>query len=259
MDINDRVKALMETLRLRDALEILDGVLPLSDGKRIAALRLVEVLLTEEVDRRRERRIERRLKDAKFPDRPTLETFDFDFQPCIERDLVMDLATLGWVERREDLLLIGQSGVGKSHIGKALCLVACAHEHRVLYTTCANMLQDLHAALADGTLRQRLKRYTKPALLMVDDLGYDPIEQEIAREGQLLYKVLEARHLNASTIVASNLSIDLWPDYLGDKFLTIALLDRLLFRSTTITIEGPSYRLAQNAKRNANQSTPPKP
>ena len=125
---------------------------------------------------------------------PTLQTFDFDFQTGIDRALVMELATLTWVDRHEDLVLIGQSGTGKSHIAKALCLIGCTQQRRVLYTSCATMLADLFASLADNTLNEALKRYIRPRLLLIDDLGYDPIEQDHAREAQLLYKVLEARH-----------------------------------------------------------------
>ena len=113
------------------------------------------------------------------------------------------------------------------------------------------MMLDLHAALADGSLRRRVKRYTSPELLLIDDLGYDPLEQEHAREAQLLHKVLEARHGKVSTIVTSNLDVDAWATYLGHPKLTIALLDKLLFRATAIRIEGPSFRLDQHKKRQA--------
>jgi DNA replication protein DnaC len=134
-----------------------------------------------------------------------------------------------------------------------MALMACSQARRVLYTTCADMLFDLSASLADNSLRERLKRYLRPDLLVIDDLGYDPIEQQEAREAQLLYKVLEGRHQKCSTIVTSNLPIEMWADYLGDHYLTVALLDRLLFHATTITIEGPSYRLAHHAKRQKDQ------
>ena len=169
----------------------------------------------------------------------------------------MDLATLAWVERKEDLVLIGETGTGKSHIAKALCLLGCRRaQWRVRYTTCANLLADLYASLADGTLAEALKRYTRPQLLLVDDLGYDPLEQEQAREAQLLYKVLEARHEKVSTIITSNLSAGEWADYLGNHYLTAALLDRVLYHGTVITIEGPSYRLAQHKKRQAGLKPP---
>ena len=108
-------------------------------------------------------------------------------------------------------------------------------------------------SLADGSLRRRVKRYTAPELLLIDDLGYDPLEQEHAREAQLLHKVLEARHGRASTIVTSNLDVDAWATYLGHPQLTVALLDKLLFRATAIRIDGPSFRLATHKKRQSDR------
>lgn len=248
-DVEARVRALLELLKMTKSNEELDRLLPDDPAQRIATLGCIEGVLRVEVDDRRERRIARRLNASRLPDHPTLESFDFDFQPGIERALVLDLATLAWVERQEDLVLIGQSGVGKSHIAKALCMLACAQEHRVRYTSCADMLAALFASLADGTLADALKSYTRPTLLLIDDLGYDPIEQDCARDAQLLYKVLEARHGRRSTIITSNLPVESWADYLGDHYLTVALLDRLLYNATAITIEGPSYRLAQHKKR----------
>lgn len=248
-DVEERVRALLEKLRMTAAIAALGESLPADKSARTTTLEGIERVLRVEVDRRREKRITRRIEASKLPDRPTLETFDFDFQPTLDKSLVLDLATLAWVDRREDLLLVGQSGVGKSHIAKALCLIACSQERRVVYTTCANMMVDLNASLADGTIARRLKRYAYPQLLLIDDLGYDPLEQEQAREAQLLYKVLEARHGKLSTIVTSNLDIEAWAEYLGNQHLTVALLDRLLYHATTISIAGPSYRLAQHAKR----------
>jgi DNA replication protein DnaC len=131
-------------------------------------------------------------------------------------------------------------------------MIGCSQERRVRYTSCADMLADLFAALADGSsLNRVLARYTRPSILLIDDLGYDPIEQEQAREAQLLYKVLEARHGKTSTIITSNLSADDWAEYLGNHYLTAALLDRLLYRATAINIDGPSFRLEVHKKRQA--------
>jgi DNA replication protein DnaC len=251
-DLLGQVEALLRKLGLNDAADRLADLLPADPTRRAIVLDAILPILQHEVARRLERRVQRRIDEARFPDLPTLETFDFAFQPGLDKTLVMDLARLAWVERKEDLVLIGQTGVGKSHIAKALCLLACRRgEWRVRYTTCAALLADLYASLADGTLATRLKVYTKPELLLVDDLGYDPLEQEEAREAQLLYKVLEARHEKVSTIVTSNLPAEEWAEYLGNHYLTAALMDRILYHGTAITIEGPSYRLAQHNKRKA--------
>lgn len=248
-DVLERVREMLAQLGMKDALAALDSLLPDDPAKRVAALALAERLLNAEHAVRVERRIKRRMDASRLPDQPTLETFDFDFQPKLDRELVMELAQLGWVDRQEDLILVGQSGVGKSHIAKGLCLVACKQQRWVRYTTCADMMAVLYASLADGSLAEALKQYTRPTLLLIDDLGYDPLEQERAREAQLLYKVLEARHGQRSTIITSNLSVDDWANYLGNHYLTVALLDRLLYHATAISIEGPSYRLAQHKKR----------
>jgi DNA replication protein DnaC len=253
-DLLTRARALLRQLGLLDALNVLEASVPADPAQRVAALGVMARVLQEELDRRRERRIERRLKASQLPERPTLAAFDFDFQPTLDRALVMDLATLAWVGRREDLVLIGQSGTGKSHIAKALCVIGCSQERRVRYTTCADMLSELHASLADGSLRETLKAYTRPELLLIDDLGYDTIEQEQARDAQLLYKVLDARHGVASTIITSNLEAERWADYLGNPYVTVALLDRLLFHATAITINGPSYRLAAHRERQRGRS-----
>ena len=256
-DVEARVRSLLATLKMRRADADLTALLPPDLPKRVAILEGLERILRAEYDDRRERRITRRLEDAKFPDTPTLETFDFAFQPGLDKQLVLDLAALAWVDRHEDLVLVGSAGVGKSHIAKALCFLACKAERRVLYTACSDMMVDLHASLADGSLRRRIKKYSAPDLLLIDDLGYDPLEQEEAREAQLLHKVLEARHGRASTIVTSNLEVDAWAQYLGHAHLTVALLDKLLFRAVAIKIDGPSYRLAEHKKRQlARKSTP---
>ena len=253
-DQQSRVRELMKLLKMREAERTLTDHLPAEPNERVRVMGVLERVLATEQAWRVERRIERRIQQARLPDMPTLETFDFDFQTGIERELVMDLATLAWVDRGEDLVLVGQSGVGKSHVAKALCLIGCKQQRSVLYTSCADMMTTLFASLADNTLGDAIKRYVRPQLLLVDDLGYDPIEQEQAREAQLLYKVLEARHLKASTIVTSNLDAGDWPEYLGNHYLTIALLDRLLYRGTAITIDGPSWRLHQHERRKAERA-----
>ena len=180
-----QTRELLEQLKLRDALAVLDEHLSPDAAERNRMLEALSKLLGVEARQRRERRIQRRIDAAKLPEHPTLEAFDFDFQPGIDRGVVMALAAMDWVGRAEDLLLIGQSGVGKSHIGKALCLRACAAEYIVRYVTCADLMTDLVASLATNSLADRLKRYTRPQLLLIDDLGAAVVQGPgcSAREG----------------------------------------------------------------------------
>lgn len=247
--VEARVRDLLAQLSMPHALDSLTESLPKESKSKKAVLEVIEVILATESKERTERRIKRRIQESKLKEFPTLQSFDFDFQPTLDRELVMELATLEWVERKEDLVMTGQSGTGKSHIAKALCMIGCSQGRRVRYTSCADMLAELYASMADGTLKYALGRYTRPTLLLIDDLGYDPIEQEHGREAQLLYKVLDARHGKVSTIITSNFSANEWSDYLGNQYLTVALLDRLLFRAVAITINGPSWRLAKHEER----------
>lgn len=256
-DLETRVRQLLVDVGLKHAAESFHQHLPDVPTERVRTLKVFAAVLAEELARQIERRIERRIEDSKLPELATLEGYDFDFQTGVERDLIMDLATMAWVDRNEDLLFVGDSGVGKSHFGKALCLIGCRQQRRVLYTTCADMLCKLHAALADNTLADKIKPYVRATILCIDDLGYDPIEQEQAREAQLLYKVLEARHGKLSTIITSNLvKGEEWSEYLGQHYLTVALLDRLLYHGTVVRIHGPSWRMAQHEKRMAERSGP---
>ena len=224
---------------LRRALdETLDA--PNKDESRPAWLwRLVEPQLR----RRIESRAERRIRDARLPVRKTFEAFDFGFQPKLDKDLVMDLATLRFVAQGKNVLLAGMSGTGKSHIAQALALLACAANRRVLYTTSADMLAQLTMSLADDTLVQALKPYTRAELLVVDEVGLEQVERNEARRSGLMQKVLLPRHnQRRSTVITSNIPWDGWGDYLGDHLGATALVDRLIHHSHVIVINGPSYR-----------------
>jgi DNA replication protein DnaC len=224
---------------LRRALdETLDE--PVKDESRLAWLwRLVEPQLR----RRRESRADRRIREARLPVRKTFEAFNFGFQPKLDKDLVMELATLRFVTQGKNVLLAGMSGTGKSHIALALALLACAANRRVLYTTSADMLARLNMSLADDTLAQALKPYTRAQLLVVDEVGLEQVERNEARRSGLMQKVLLPRYnQQRSTIITSNIPWEGWGDYLGDHLGATALVDRLLHHSHVIVINGPSYR-----------------
>ena len=213
---------------------------PIKDETRLAWLwRLVEPQLR----RRIESRAERRIREARLPVRKTIEAFDFAFQPKLDKDLIVELATLRFVAQGKNVLLAGMSGTGKSHIALALALLGCAANRRVLYTTSADMLARLTMSLADDTLAQALKPYTRADLLVLDEVGLEQVERSEARRSGLMQKVLLPRYnQRRSTVITSNIPWDGWGDYLGDHLGATALVDRLLHHSHVIVINGPSYR-----------------
>ncbi len=230
---------------------------PVKDESRLAWLwRLVEPQLR----RRVESRAERRVREARLPVRKTFEAFNFAFQPKLDKDLVMELATLRFLAQGKNLLLAGMSGTGKSHIALALALIACAANRRVLYTTSADMLARLTMSLADDTLAHALKPFTRAALLVIDEVGLEQVERDGARRSGLMQKVLLPRYLDErSTIITSNIPWEGWGDYLGDHLGATALLDRMIHRSHIIVINGPSYRDWAHKQEAAAAKSPAKP
>lgn len=208
----------------------------------------------------RERRVERRISQSKLPERKTLIEFDFDFQPTLDRDLVLALATMGFVPRRQGVILAGSSGSGKSHIAKALALEGCKHGYWVRYTTAADMLKVLFSSLADDSLDQKLKQYINPELLVIDELGFDRLERERERRedaynAALFFKVIDGRYIKRSTVLTTNIDFEQLGHYLGDPLVTTSLVDRMVHHSTVINIQGPSWRLKESEKLNQRKRT----
>lgn len=233
----------MEALRLPLVRETLDDYLA-QPREDLTRLEWLWTLLERQVGQRLEGRIERRIRESKLPARKTLEAFDFDFQPELDRSLVLELATLRFLDRGFNVLLAGMSGTGKSHLAMALALVACTANRRVRYTTSADMLGALKLALAADTLEATLKEYTGAELLVIDEVGMEQVERGVASRAGLLQKVLLPRYgeRQLSTIVTSNIPWASWGEYLGDQLGAAALLDRLLHHSHVLVINGPSYR-----------------
>jgi DNA replication protein DnaC len=212
---------------------------------------LIERLLAIEAGALIERRIERRIKESKLPERKLLTDFDFVFQTGVNKGQIMELATLGFIERKQGLILAGGSGTGKSHLIKALLLLACQRQYRCRYTTGADMLKDLFAGLADYSLERKLKSYILPEVLVIDDVGLDRLEQDDARNASLFLKVIEGRYCKGTTMVTTNISFDALGQYLGDPVITTAIVDRMIHHSIIIAIEGPSWRMHESQLLNA--------
>ena len=215
---------------------------------------LLERLFTLEANALIQRRIERRIKESKLPDRKLLSDFDFVFQKGVDKTRIMELAKLDFVDRKQGVIIAGNSGTGKSHIAKALLLLGCRKTYRCRYTTAADMLRELIASLADDTLDKKLKRYLSPDILLIDEVGFDRLEQQDASNANLFHKVIDGRYCKGSTMITTNIDFKELGDYLGDPVITTAIVDRMVHHSIIFNIEGPSWRLHESQQLNSNES-----
>jgi DNA replication protein DnaC len=241
--LRERVLEHVAVLRIPLTTDELDDVVSTAEREGLSLLEGLDRLLGEQAARRRDRGITRRITAAHFAEPQTLETFDWKFNKTINRPQYEQLATGDFIRRHVNVVLVGQSGVGKSHLMQAVGRSACALGYRVCYTTSAQMLIQLTAALADKSLNDTLKQYANWDLLLVDEFGFDRIErEECPQAAHFLYKVIARRHQKRSTILITNVDFDGWAQYLGDAPLAMAMLDRLVDGAVIIRIKGPSYR-----------------
>lgn len=214
---------------------------------------LTEALRTE-WQGRFQRSIETRLRQSRFPWNKTLEQFDFDFQPCLDRRQVRELAGLSFVERAHNVVILGPPGVGKTHLAVALGVKAVEAGYSVLFHTLESLMTRLNRAQHENRLEATLKQMTYPKLLILDELGYLPLSHH---EASLFFRLVVRRYERGSLIVTSNKSFLDWGEVFNDQVLATAILDRLLHHATTLNVKGESYRLKE--KRRAGLLGRPKP
>jgi DNA replication protein DnaC len=242
-DLRQRILEYFQTLRIPMSADELDAVLARAEKERWSAMEILAHLLGPQADLRRQRAIERRIREARFREPVSLEGFDWDFNAqAIDRMQIETLATGEFIRRGDNLVIAGQSGVGKSRIVQSVGRAACVCGYRVRYTTSADLLQNLTASLADHTLHEQLRYYTNFDILIIDEFGFEKIERaESGQAASLLYKVVDSRGPKRSTAMVTNISFEAWADYLGDAPLAMAILDRLV-DGIRLKIEGRSYR-----------------
>jgi DNA replication protein DnaC len=232
----------LKQLRLSGILDSLEVRTQQAIREQWSYLEFLTRLVQDEVERRGHKQLDLRVRRGGLVASKTLTSFDFGFNPTINRQLVHDLATCAFVRQRRNVLICGQTGVGKSHLGQALAHEAARQGFDVLFSSAHQMLLAIHAGRADGSYERRLAGYVKPALLVLDDFGLKPLPPSGPAD---LYDVIDQRYERASIILTSNRAPSEWPDLFGDPLLASAGLDRLAHRAHLLTITGRSFRLTR--------------
>lgn len=239
MNINEH----MRTLQLTWSVENYETLATEAAQKQWSHVEYLKRLLDGEVARRHDNRVIRRIKQARFPVVKTLDQFNWSWPKKINRAQVQNLFRLAFINDHTNVIVMGAVGLGKTHLATALGHEACQKGLSVLFTTAVDVINTLTAAQITQRLKMELKRYTAPNLLIMDELGYLPIDKQGA---DLLFQVISQRYERGSTVITTNKSFKHWPTiFNNDATLTSAVLDRLLHHAETIILEGTSYRMKE--------------
>lgn len=239
MAITDDLVPILKKLRLSGVLQTLDLRTAEAVDGNMSHTEFLYRLCSDEVERRESKQLEMRLRRANFETTKRLEDFEWSFNPQIPKSQLIDLATCHFVAKAENVLLIGPTGVGKSHLAQAIGERACRGGHSVLYTSAHRMLGQLRAARADQSYDKKLLRFTAPDLLVIDDLGLRPLEGD---EPIDLYEIIRQRYERGAIVMTSNRALEEWYPLFLDDLMASAAMDRLLHHAHTVVIEGNSFR-----------------
>lgn len=235
-------------LRKLDLLQIerrLDTLIEDEDFSHKNFKEQLSFLLEEEINFRQERAIKMRLKLAKFPVVKTIDDFDFTFQPELDKESVLHLFNLSFIEDKSNVVFVGPSGTGKTHLAISLGIAACQGGYTAYFTTFHNLIETLRKADQQNRLRRKLQTFNKPHVLVIDELGYLPLDRH---DANLFFQLVSNRYESGSIILTSNKTYLDWGNLFPDEGIAAAILDRLLHYSKTVKIQGQSYRLAMKTK-----------
>lgn len=240
--VYERIKENLAALGMKNTLEIIDNYLERAIADRTNVVEVLDHILTSEALAKKKRAVDNQITMSGFPFKKTMEMFDFGFQPSIDKAQIDELCTMRFVENKENVVFLGTPGVGKTHLAVAIGILAAQHRYSTYYINCNTLIEQLNKAHYENRLAERLKHFAKYRVLIIDEIGYLPMDIQGAN---LFFQLIAKRYEKNTTIFTSNKMFSQWNEVFSDLTIASAILDRILHHCTVINIKGESYRLKE--------------
>ena len=235
-----RITENLKFLKSKESLDVIDKTIDYVNKNNLSFVDGFLYFTEAQVEKKKANLISHSVKMAGFPKIKTLADFDFEYQPSINQQQIYDLNSLRFIEKQENIVFYGNSGVGKTHLATAIGITAAQNRNSTYFIKCSELIESLNKAQLEGRFAERLKKFCGYKLLIIDELGYLPISREGSK---LFFQLIDRRYERNSTIITTNINFSQWDEIFGDPLIADAIIDRLLHHATVVTIKGKSYRL----------------